>query len=574
MSVTDIVIGMVGSGGDGIVAVGDILTATAASEGIHCMQFKSFGPQIRGGESSCTIHLSDKPVLSLGGNLDVLLVFNWDDYLRFSGELNVKKGVVVIADEKNVPESLPLNDGIKPSEVFKLPFDELVKESGNPKSKNIIALGALAQIFGLPRDGLKKSIERKFSKKKEEILAANLKAIDIGINYAVSNNLKSVLQFSYKKETSHYITTGNEALAYGALFAGCRFFASYPITPASEIMEWMSRELPKFGGTMVQAEDEISAACMVVGASFGGVKAMTATSGPGLSLKIEALGLASMAELPLVAVNVQRGGPATGIPTKYEQADLQQAVYGMHGDAPHAVIAPSNVKDCFDAAVEAFNIAEQYQMPVIILSDQFIGHRKETVSDFSRDLEVVGRETPKNPAKGEYKRFVVTPSGVSPMSYPGIAGGEYTCSGIEHNEAGSPVSSHKAHEIMSAKRERKLEHLAKNYKFIQRYGSARPDVGIITWGSTCGAVREAVEAAASLKLNVGAIIPRLIYPVQADVINDFIKGCKKIIIVELSYSGQFRRYLSAFCRLPENVVHLKSSGARMFEASEILERIS
>ena len=174
---------------------------------------------------------------------------------------------------------------------------------------------------------------------------------------------------------SKFIATGNDAIAYGALAAGLKFFASYPITPASEVMEWLSRELPKFGGTMVQAEDEISAVCMVTGASFGGVKSMTATSGPGVSLKIEALGLGSMAELPYVLVNVQRGGPATGIPTKSEQADLSQAIFGMHGDAPHAVVAPADVEDCFELTQRAFNIAENYQMPVFILSDQFIGHR-------------------------------------------------------------------------------------------------------------------------------------------------------------------------------------------------------
>ncbi len=574
MNTKDIVIGMVGSGGDGIVAASDILATTAASEGLHCMQFKSFGPQIRGGESSGIIRIADHPVYSQGEKLDVLMAFNWVDYQKFPGELNCKSETVVVTDEIGFPDVLPLNDGVKPAEIFKIPFEALVKESGNPKAKNIIALGLLSEIFNLPKDGLKKSIQRKFGKKKAEILEGNLKAIDIGINYAVSNKLKSKLQFAFTPSKPHCVANGNDAIAYGALVAGCRFFASYPITPASEIMEWMGKELPKFGGTMVQAEDEISAVCMVTGASFGGVKAMTATSGPGVSLKVEAIGLGTIAELPYVVVNVQRGGPATGIPTKSEQADLMQAVYAMHGDAPHAVMAPADVEDCFEVGIRAFNTAETYQMPVIILSDQFIGHRKETVSCFdAHKIPIVSRKTPKDPRQGEYKRFALTDNGVSPMSYPGIKGGEYTCSGIEHNEAGYPVSTHGEHEKMSEKRARKLDVLARDYKFIRRYGVAKPDVGILAWGSTKGAVREAVELGNSQGLKLAALVPQLIYPLQVKEVEEFIKSCKKLMIVEMSYSGQFKNYLGGFCRLPENIIHLKSSGGRQFETGEILNMI-
>lgn len=574
MKINDIVIGLVGSGGDGVVASGDILSATSALEGLNCMVVKSFGPQIRGGESSCKIRIAQKRVLSQGDLLDVLVAFNWGDYERFPGELDVKNGVVVIADEKNFPEKLPFANNAKAKEIFKIPFDELVKESGNPKAKNIISLGLLCEIFNLPTDGLKKSIERKFGKKKPEILESNLKAIDIGINFAKKNNLKSEIQFEYKASEPKYVATGNDALAYGALTAGCKFFASYPITPASEIMEWMGKELPKFGGTMVQAEDEISAACMVTGASFGGVKAMTATSGPGVSLKIETIGLGTIAELPYVVVNVQRGGPATGIPTKSEQSDLWQAVGGMHGDAPHAVIAPTDVEDCFYTAVHAFNIAEKYQMPVIILSDQFVGHRKETVTKFdTKKIPVVSRTTPKNPVRGEYNRFQLTDNGVSPMSYPGIKGGEYTCSGIEHDENGSPTSRHDTHEKMNIKRAKKLSVLAGEFENIRRYGPKKAKVGIIGWGSSSGVIQEAVDVANAKGMQVAGLVPQLIYPLQAKEINEFISSCEKIAIVEMSFTGQFREYIAGNTNLPRDVIHIKSSGACLFEVSTILEKI-
>ncbi|PIR17775.1 MAG: pyruvate ferredoxin oxidoreductase [Deltaproteobacteria bacterium CG11_big_fil_rev_8_21_14_0_20_49_13] len=574
MKINDIVIGMVGAGGDGVVAFGDILSTTSALEGLNCMVVKSFGPQIRGGESSCKIRIAEKEVYSQGDRLDVLVAFNWDDYAKFPGELDVKKDVVVVCDAKNTPDKLPFAHDINPKEVFRVPFDELVKESGNPKAKNIISLGVISEILNLPKDGLKKSITRKFGKKKQEILESNIRAIDIGINYAAKNNLKASLQFEYKLSAPKYVATGNDALAYGALAAGCKFLASYPITPASEIMEWMGRELPKFGGTMVQAEDEIAAVCMVTGAAFGGVKAMTSTSGPGVSLKIEAIGLGTIAELPYVVVNVQRGGPATGLPTKSEQSDLWQAIGGMHGDAPHAVIAPADVADCFDVGIHAFGIAEKYQMPVIVLSDQFIGHRKETVSGFDTgNIRIVSRETPSSPSRGDYKRFADTKTGVSPMSYPGIKGGEYTCSGIEHEESGSPTARHDTHERMCAKRARKLETLVKDFSFIRRYGPKKAKVGILAWGSTKGVVREAVEAGNAGGMSISALVPQLIYPLQADLVNEFIASCEKIMIVEMNYTGQFKDYLAGKCNLPRDVIHMKSSGAMFFEVGDILKRI-
>lgn len=563
----DIVIGMVGSGGDGVAAAGDILATASASIGLHCMMVKSFGAQIRGGESSCKIRIADGEVLSQGGMLEILLAFNWDDFARFPGELDAKENVSVVCDAKN-SENIPIKTG----EVFKIPFDQLIKEAGNPKAKNIIALGVLSEIFNLPKDGLKKSIEKKFSKKEASVLEANLKAVDIGMNYAVQNKLKSKLQFKYSTGHANYIATGNDALAYGAVTAGCKFLASYPITPASEIMEWIAREIPKFDGTMVQAEDEIASVCMVVGASFGGVKAMTSTSGPGISLKIEAIGLGTIAELPFVVVNVQRGGPATGIPTKSEQADLWQAVGGMHGDAPHAVIAPTDVEDCFYTAIHAFNIAEEYQMPVIILSDQFIGHRKETVKGFdTKKIKIIDRKTAVNPVPGEYKRFEITDNGVSPITYPGIKGGEYTCVGIEHNEGGNPSSRHDVHEKMSEKRARKLAHLAKSFNVHDRFGPEKADIGIIAWGSMKGIAEEVTKRAEKIK--VSALVPKLILPLQTELINDFISSCKKILIVEMSYTGQFRRYLASQCNLPKDVLHLKSSGGRHFTADEILDTI-
>ncbi len=570
MDCNDIIIGMAGSGGDGVVSAGDILTASAAAEGIYAIMLKSFGPQIRGGESSCRIRLSTKPVLSQGDVIDVLVVFNWPDFARFGAELEVRDGAYVLVEEKDKTEDIPLPNAAK-CKITKIPFEKLaVEDAGNPKAKNIVTLGVLGAMFGLPVEGIKREIEKKFKKKGPEVVAANHKAVDVGMEYVKAHGGPAELHFAHSSGKPLMALTGNEATAFGALAAGCRFLASYPITPATEIMEWLSREMPKFGGTVLQAEDEISAINAVNGASFGGVKAMTSTSGPGMSLMMEAIGLAAMAELPVVIVDVQRGGPSTGIPTKTEQADLMQAVYGMHGDAPHAVLAPADVEDCFEVAWRAFDIAERYQMPVIILSDQLVGQRKETVAPFNIDtVKVAVRATPDLSEGVKFKRYEDTPTGISPMTWPGMKGGEYLASGIEHTEDGSPSSMHETHEKMIEKRSRKLDALSGEFKFIRRYGADKPHVGILAWGSSKGAVREAVEKLGANGVSAAALIPELMHPLQKDEIRKFVASCKNLLVIEMSHSGQFEHYLGANGLLPEKTLHYRVSGGRAFSAREI-----
>ena len=570
MECHDITVGMAGSGGDGVVSAGDILAASAAAEGIHCIMLKSFGPQIRGGESSCRLRLSTKPIYSQGDLIDVLVVFNWPDYARFGAELEIRDGAYVLVEEKDKTEDIPLANAGK-CRIIKIPFEKLaVQDAGNPKAKNIVTLGVLGAMYGLPTEVIKREIEKKFRKKGPEVVAANHKAIDIGAAWVKGGGGPAEIRFVHSSEKPLMALTGNEATSFGALAAGCRFLASYPITPATEIMEWLSREMPKFGGTVLQAEDEISAVNSAIGASFGGVKAMTSTSGPGMSLKMEAIGLAAMAELPIVIVDVQRGGPSTGIPTKTEQADLMQAVYGMHGDAPHAVLAPADVEDCFDVTWRAFDIAERYQMPVIILSDQLVGQRKETVLPFDvGKVKVQTRVTPNLKEGEKFRRYEDTKSGVSPATWPGMKGGEYLASGIEHTEDGSPSSQHETHERMVEKRARKLGSLADEFKFIRRYGAAKPNVGVLAWGSSKGAVREAVEKLNQSGFSVAALIPELICPLQTDEIGKFISSCKRILVVEISHSGQFEHYLRANGLLSEKVLHYRVSGGRVFSSREI-----
>jgi 2-oxoglutarate ferredoxin oxidoreductase subunit alpha len=308
--------------------------------------------------------------------------------------------------------------------------------------------------------------------------------------------------------------TGNQATALGALAAGCRFYAGYPITPATSIMEFLSQQMPQVGGTLIQAEDEIAAITMAIGASYGGVKAMTATSGPGLALMIEAIGHASMTEVPVVLVDVQRAGPSTGMPTKTAQGDLFMALYAANDEAPRFVIAPDSVEDCFYQMVNAFNLAEKYQMPVMVLTDQAMSERVETIRpiDLSR-IQVVDRLKPDLDGDGRengYQRYALTEDGVSPMAIPGMRGGHYVAEGLEHNERGAPNYTPEMHRAMTEKRHRKVESARRelrHWSVVDEWGDPGAEIGIIGWGSTKGTVREAMARAMQEGVRVGALYP-------------------------------------------------------------------
>jgi len=573
MSRNDLIVGLAGAGGDGVVSAGELLIQVGAHEGLHGMLVKSFGPQIRGGESSVRVRLAAVPVLAQGDDLDVLIAFNWDDYGRFRSELVPGPATLIFVDEMDdtPAEQIPLPDALKPA-VTRVPFEQLaIDKGGSALAKNIVAVGVLAGALGLPRDAFARAIEKKFGRKGEQVVAANLAALDAGVAVAAERR-RAPLQVQGAGREPLMVISGNDAFAFGALVAGCRFFSGYPITPQSEVMEWLGKELPKHGGTMMQPEDELASITMAIGASTAGVKAMTASSGPGISLKAEALGLAAMAEIPLVVLNVQRVGPSTGIPTKTEQADLMQAVYGSHGDAPRVVLGTTDVTDCFFLAVDAFNIAEEYQTPVLVLSDQAIGHRTAAIAPFDlKKVKVVDRRLATevelaqvDPHHG-FQRYAFTESGISPMTVPGQARGNYLMSGLEHDELGRPVSGAAMHQQMSEKRARKLRAVPERYaRLLLTAGDPKAEIGLLAWGAAKGAVFEAVEQLAGDGVKVRAVVPRLLLPFPVEQVERELEGKKVLHVVELTYSGQFYTYLRSVLR-PELaarlVSHARAGGA-------------
>ena len=574
----DLIVGMAGSGGDGVVSAGESLITAAALEGYHAILTKSFGSQIRGGESSCRLRISTHDVFNPGGTLDAAVALNWEDFLKFGAELPVGGHTVVIYDTKTgvSPDRIPLA-GVRPTEALAVPITDLAKQNaGTDKAKNTVVLGLLAGWFGIARASILAGMRKKFGKKSPEVLEGNERAFRAGIAYAEEHPLHSAWVMAPPEvgNGAQLLVDGNEICAAAAIFAGCEFFGGYPITPSTEIMQFLNRELWKYGGTVLQAEDEIAGVGAAVGASFAGKKAMTATSGPGMSLKTEMLGLASIAELPLVCVNVQRGGPSTGLPTKSEQADLFQAIFSAHGDNVRPVIAPISVEDTFRITVEAFNIAEEYQTPVILLSDQEIAQRKETVPsiDTSR-IALVERRRPTTTELEHYERFRITESGISPISRPGMEGGNYLASGIEHNEHGAPTASGAMHARMNEKRLRKFNPLKRRRDLFVVKGDADAPVGLISWGSVAGVALEALQLAQAEGLQVKLLIPKLLYPVSEEVYEDFFESVQAGLVVEQSHQGQLHRVLRMMVNVPDGMESLAKSGSNPIGAVEVLERL-
>ena len=556
-------IAFVGSGGAGALTTGRLLLEAACLAGWNGLLTRSVGPQIRGGEAAAIVRLAVNPVECHSDRIDLLVGIDWLNANRFESELPLASSSIVLSDPAGEPvPALVTRAG---SQIVELPLAALVKAA--PKLRpNMIALGAAAEMLGLDLGALDELIGKRFAERGETAVTASRSAVRTGAEQVRGQPLPVSLGQPRKAGGKRWLLTGNEAAGLGALRGGIRFVAAYPITPASEILEWLAPNLAHVGGILVQAEDELASINMIIGSSYGGVPSLTATSGPGLSLMVEALGLGIAAEVPLVVVNVMRGGPSTGIPTKSEQADLNIAVYGMHGSAPHLVLAPQSVPDCLLTTQWAVHLAEALQSPAIVLSDQFLG---QTVVAIERppDLEFAGQRVVASEIVEPYRRYALTEDGVSPMVAPGTPGGQYTADGLTHTERGLPTSSASDHRAQLDKRRDKLERFAYGDHWATLEGSG--PWAILTWGSLTGAAREAIELLAGEGHPVRLIAPRLLLPTRPQEMSAALAGVTRLLVVEQSHDEQFFRYLRAHYRLPEDTGLLSQPGPLPIRPSEI-----
>ena len=573
----DLKVKISGTSGQGIISAGDILSYAVARKGYYVTTFRAFPSEIRGdGKCYYTLRISEKRRLTATGETDILVCL--DEATIYEGIKKMMPNGVLIYDCELVPELKETREDII---IYPVPLSSLAKQLDSERSRNMVSLGI---VVGLLKnlhleEQILNDIELRYKLKSQEIIDVNKKALNLGFEYSQNTLVRTDNYTNVNMQTSgaKLIMSGNEAIGLAALTGGCRFFSGYPITPATEIMEWLAKELPKFGGKMVQCEDEIAAINYALGASFAGVKSMTATSGPGLSLMQEAIGLASMSELPVVIADVQRAGPSTGLPTKTEQSDLFAAIYGTHGDCPKIVLAPMNVEDCFYQTINAFNFAEQYQVPVIILSDASLGPRRECVDLINvKSLKIVDRQKPILSEGDEYNRYQDTETGISPITSVGDMYGEHVITGLEHTESNAPTPAADVHRKMTEKRFRKLETAVGQFSKAKTYGDDDASIGIISWGSTSGAVFEAIDKAVENGIKVQALYPRTLYPLPTDWIKGFIKNKDVVIVVEANYNAQFKSTIVERCthinRGTEVLEFLKYDGTP-FNPEEIFEEI-
>lgn len=556
-------IAIMGSGGAGALTAGNFLLEAAGAAGWQGLLTRTVGPQIRGGEAAVLLRLSAGPVECLPDRFDLLIGIDWLNADRFGAEIEVGPHSLVIGDP--LGGELPPRIAAAGARVIEIPLKEMAKAIPDGRA-NMIALGIAGRLLGLAEDALGTLIGKRLADKGQTAIDASRAAITAGFAAAGGLDFGPRPAAPKPATTARWLVSGNEAAALGALRGGIRFAAAYPITPATEILEWLAPNIAKMGGALLQAEDELAAINMVIGASFAGTPALTATSGPGLSLMIEALGLATAAEIPIVVIDVMRGGPSTGIPTKSEQGDLNVAVYGLHGDAPHLVLAPQSVGDCLFTVQWATYLAEGLQAPAIVLSDQFIGQAQACIAR-PADVVFIGRRSKATEIAGAYKRYAMAANGVSPMAIPGMRGGQYTADGLTHTERGTPTSGTADHHAQLDKRRDKLERF--NYGDHWATIEGAGDLAVITWGSLTGTVREAIASAARDGVAASLIAPRLLAPVQPDRFAAALAGKTRALIVEQSHGAQFHRYLRAHYDLPSAVRVLNRAGPLSIRASEI-----
>jgi len=545
---TSLSIALAGSGGSGVMTAGEMLLDAAAKAGLYGMMVRTSGPQIRGGEAAALIRLAQKQTVSLDDGFDLLLAIDWQGVNRFADEIPLSASSVVISDaDEGEPPEVFKQSGAR---CFALPLKKTAKSIAG-SWVNMVALGLAGTLSGIPTEALEAALRSSW-KKTEEGLKANLAALHAGIKAAGGIDGFAPLKAGAQGSGKPWLITGNEAAGFGAIKGGVRFVAAYPITPATELLEWMSPALTKIGGTLLQAEDELASVNMVIGASYGGVPSLTATAGPGLALMAEAIGLAVTAEVPIVVVDVMRGGPSTGIPAKTEQSDLSFAVSGLHGDAPRLVLAATSIVDCLATTHWAVQLAEALQAPAIVLSDQFMGQSRAII-DPPPDAGGEGKRLTVGANTADYKRYRNTESGVSPMSIPGTPGVPYTADGLEHNEKGTPSSQAADHRLQLDKRERKLA----LYDYGPRWADIEGDgdLAVITFGSTTNAVREALARLKEQGVKARLIALRLLAPTRPQHLSAALAGVARVLVVEQNHGGQLYRYLRAMYDLPRTAAY-------------------
>jgi 2-oxoglutarate ferredoxin oxidoreductase subunit alpha len=530
----DFVIRFAGEGGQGLVTSADALARAAAHAGYYVQTHSTFPSQIMGGPASSQVRISTAPVMSSGDGVDVLVALNQYAFDHHNEDMNPGGVTVYNAEEYDLPEG---------GQYFGIKADELAKSTGNARAANMVTIGAVANLIDFKLEEIDEFITQRFTRGRpgdDEIIVANIAAVRLGVEVAKSSGftvgqLASPIPPDYKQ----IIITGNAALSMGAVAAGLNFYAGYPISPATTVLVWMENNLWGEGRFVHQVASEIEAINAILGAGFAGRKSMTATAGPGFSLMSEGLGLAWMTEIPLVVVNVQRGGPATGLPTKSEQSDLMSCMHPAHGDIKMPVLAPGTIEECFYGGALATNWAERYQGPVILVSEFGLAERGENIR--RPNLDEVSEESRATVSEGDTGKRYDSWDGSTPLPGMPIPGGPgaYVANGSEHDEIGDTTHLPRHHVRLIERRFKKLDLLTGAHYEIE---NADADVIIMPWGSSKGPAREAYDRLRADGADIGWVYSVALNPLPEEVIS-VLKSGKRVIVPELNYLGQWSALL-------------------------------
>jgi 2-oxoglutarate ferredoxin oxidoreductase subunit alpha len=553
-------IAITGAGGAGVISCGELLLQAWASLGGRGLMRKAYGPQIRGGEAAALLKLTENERYTASSYYDVVVALDWGNFSRFEDEIRIGPDSWVLCDQAG---EVPAGILAAQPDILRLPLAELAAACHPEGRVNMLVLGLLGGLLNLKAPSLCDLAAKKLSAKPQAYREAAAACIERG----TIEKMDRQLAVPSLGETGAWYISGNQAAGLGALEAGVRFVAAYPITPASDVLEWMAGGLEQLGGHLVQAEDELAAINMTIGAAFGGVPAFTATSGPGLALMTESIGLAVASETPVTVLNVMRGGPSTGIPTKSEQSDLNIALNGLHGDAPHLVLAPLDIADCVFTTAWAVQLAQQLQTAAIVLSDQFLGQSTAVVSQ-PRRCELPAAAVP---SSGDYLRYQLTSSGISTLAAPGDADRRFTADGLEHNEQGTPSARQSDHQQQLEKRQHKLIAFDFGEDWAELKGNG--SVALVSFGSSAAAVTEASALLSDRGVDCRVISLRLLSPLQKAALTEALAGCDWIIVVEQNHGGQLFRYLKGEMDFQQKVRSYAMAGPVPLSSQNIAQRV-
>ena len=573
MDQSELIIGIGGAAGDGVASAGNTLALSAARQGQGVYAYNSYQSVIRGGHSYLRLRVSDRKPLNHGDQVDALIALNQDTLDRHLQEL-VPGGAALY----NSAKFKPAYDPPAGVQLCPLPVPELTAAYKElPVMQNTVAVGAVLRLMGLDFAGLESVLQSTFAKK-PNVVKVNVDAARAGFDYA-DKHFQPFAKPLRKTDQKWALVAGNELLAMGAAFAGCKFYCAYPMSPATHVLEWMAAHGKELGICVRQVEDEISVVNMTIGANHMGVRGMCATSGGGFALMTEAIGMAGIIETPLVVINVMRAGPSTGVPTKTEQADLNQAFGASQGDFPRVIIAPLSMPDCFNTPALAFHLADRYQCPVLILSDLLMSEGNETVDPALLDVDFpIDRGELITAANGQangepYLRYKNTPSGISPRAVPGVPGHLYVSGSDEHDEDGVLISDVYTDTVrrkkMVDKRVRKMSTIFEHLPAPVQGGPADADVTLVGWGSTWGVIHEAVERLNREGIKANYLQIKILWPLQVKQIAGVLGKSRRIIIVENNQSGQFARHLRADTGIVANG-HIRKYDGEPFEPKHLV----